>query len=83
MTHRLRGLKPCDFYGTDFNAAEDTVQLNGEASLYRLDFFVSNGVGRANLVYEANENLPNDLIAIFENVSRGDIDLTSSAFQYV
>ncbi len=67
----------------DFDAAKDTVQLKGSADLYSLDFFVSPiGSSNAAIVLESDASRA-ETIAIFENVVPGELDLTSSAFQYV
>lgn len=66
----------------DFNAEEDIVQLKGSADQYALDFFGPVSAGSAALVFDTDEARA-ETIAIFENVTAGDLDLSSAAFQYV
>lgn len=66
---------------TDFRIGQDTIQLKGSASDYRLNFFNEAGVSKAKLFYTQGQTAP-DRIAILENVSTG-LSLTNSSFSYL
>ncbi|MBV6625177.1 MAG: cadherin-like domain-containing protein, partial [Rivularia sp. (in: Bacteria)] len=62
---------------TDFNPSEDKAQLQGTASNYRLEIDGTD----TNLYIEKPGNEPDELIAVFENVT--NLDLESDAFIFV
>ncbi|MGB5772932.1 MAG: hypothetical protein WBM32_24135, partial [Crocosphaera sp.] len=66
----------------DFTPDEDIIELNGSAELYSLDFYTtSDGIIKADIVYDPGVAARGELIGILENVSP-DLELTDSSFVY-
>jgi Ca2+-binding RTX toxin-like protein len=67
---------------TDFNANEDIIQLNGEAS-YHLDFVISSsGQTDAHIILNSEDSTQEELIGIIQNASTS-LSLNTSAFVFV
>ena len=66
---------------TDFNAAEDKIQLRGAAANYRLDVSPINNVSGTAIYLIKPGNEPDELIAVLQNAT--DVDLTSGTFEFV
>jgi hypothetical protein len=66
----------------DFNATQDFIQLKGSADVYRLDFFSSNGVSGANLIFDTGANDRGEIVGRLENVS-DTVTISSPAFVFV
>ena len=68
---------------TDFNPSNDTIQLQGSADLYELDFFTSSeGTIDAKLTYDAGVTATAETIAVLEDVG-SDLSIDDSAFTFV
>jgi Ca2+-binding RTX toxin-like protein len=68
---------------TDFNVSEDTIQLQGSADLYSLDFFTSTtGTIDALLIYDPGVTARGEAIAILQNAST-DLTISSEGFSFV
>ncbi|WP_019506185.1 FG-GAP repeat protein [Pleurocapsa sp. PCC 7319] len=68
---------------TDFDSSQDTIQLQGSADLYSLDFFTSStGTIDAKLIYDPGISAVGETIAILENVDSSLI-IDDSAFTFV
>ena len=74
---------------TDFNPAVDFIQLAGAATDYSLQETsgsLPNGIGiffESDRAASPQENRPDELIAIVQGVALANLDLNSSAFNYV
>ncbi|NEQ47521.1 MAG: hypothetical protein F6K00_29855 [Leptolyngbya sp. SIOISBB] len=66
---------------TDFNPAEDKIQLQGPSSKYVLGPSPIGDITGTGIFIGKGDSEPNELIAIVQNVS--DLDLDSEAFEYV
>ena len=68
---------------TDFDAGRNTIQLNGSADNYILDFFTStSGTINADLLYDPGVAAREEVIATLQDVSLG-LALTDTAFSFV
>ena len=68
---------------TDFNAGRNTIQLNGSADSYILDFFTSEmGTVDADLLYDPGVSAREEVIATLQDVSP-DLALSDPAFSFV
>ena len=68
---------------TDFDQNQDTIQLNGSAELYSLDFFTSvSGSIDAKLIYDPGIAAAGELIAVLENVS-ADLTVDEPEFTFI
>ena len=68
---------------TDFNSGEDTIQLQGSADLYDLDFFTSSeGTTNAKLTFNPGVTATAETIAVLEDVG-SDLSIDDSAFTFV
>ncbi|MGK7954249.1 MAG: hypothetical protein AB4063_03130, partial [Crocosphaera sp.] len=66
----------------DFTVGEDKIELYGTSDNYFLDFYTtSDGIVKADIVYDPGVAAKGELIAILEDVS-ADLQLTDSSFVY-
>jgi Ca2+-binding RTX toxin-like protein len=67
----------------DFNQNQDSIQLQGTADLYSLDFFTSaEGSQNAALIFDSGTTARGETIAILENVT-ADLSVSNPAFTFV
>ena len=68
---------------TDFDSHQDTIQLQGEANFYSLDFFTSGAETiDAKLIYDPGVSAAGETIAVLENVD-SNLSINDSAFTFV
>ncbi|MDJ0571781.1 MAG: calcium-binding protein [Pleurocapsa sp. MO_192.B19] len=68
---------------TNFDSNQDTIQLQGSADFYSLDFFTSDaGSVDAKLVYDPGIAATGETIAVLENVDP-DLSIDDSAFTFI
>ena len=68
---------------TDFDSHQDTIQLQGEANFYSLDFFTSGAETiDAKVIYDPGVSAAGETIAVLENVD-SNLSINDSAFTFV
>ena len=68
---------------TDFKPSQDTIQLQGSADLYSLDFFTSGaGTINARLIFDPGVTAVGEVIAVLQNVDPS-LSVDDSAFSFV
>ena len=67
----------------NFDSNQDTIQLQGSADFYSLDFFTSGaGTIDAKLIYDPGVSAVGETIAVLENVD-SNLSIDDSAFTFV